>query len=411
MKILLSAYACEPNKGSEPGVGWNWTQALLKQGHAVHLLTRSNNRASVEAALSLQQVKPTTAYYDLPRWCQRWKHWPGGIYLYYLLWQIGAYRRAAMLHATEKFERVHHITFASFRQPSFMGRLGIPFIFGPVGGGEEMPRIFRKGIPLTGRLLEALRNIGNRLTFIDPLMLSTFSSASLVACTTSDTLKRIPARFHRKCIVLPTIGIEEAEIAAPSSNTVSEPRFLFVGRLIYWKGVHLALRALAQVRRSVPLASLRVIGDGRDAEWLKNIASDCGVADAVEWLPSMPHDEILREYASNTSFLFPSLHDSGGMVVLEALARGLPVICLNLGGPGAIVTPSCGILIDAHQQGEAEVVASLAQAMIRLATDAATRNNLSANAISRARELTWERAAQAIHSSACLDRAPVQSAR
>lgn len=381
-------------------------QALLKQGHTVHLITRSNNRTSVEAALSRQQTTPAVTYYDLPRWCQRWKHWPGGIYLYYLLWQIGAYRSAAALHAKERFDRVQHVTFASFRQPSFMGRLGIPFVFGPVGGGEEMPRIFRKGLPFTGRLLELSREMGNRLASIDPLMLSTFSRASLIACTTSDTLKRIPARFHNKCIVVPTIGIDESNIAAASLNPDREPRFLFVGRLIYWKGLHLALRALAEVRVSVPRASLKVIGDGDDALWLKQIAFDQGVADAVEWIPSVPHEDMLREYTSNVAFVFPSLHDSGGMVVLEALASGLPVICLNLGGPGAIVTPACGILVDAHQRDEEMVVSSLAKAIILLATDVETRTRLAASTVSRARELTWDRAAQIVHSSTCLDAHP-----
>lgn len=406
MRILLSAYACEPNKGSEPGVGWNWTQALVRQGHTVHLITRSNNRGPIEAGLSREELRPQVTYYDLPGWCRSWKHWAGGIYLYYFLWQIGAYRRAVALHSELKFDRVQHITFALFRQPSFMGRLGIPFVFGPVGGGEEMPHIFRKALPLSGKLREIFRDIANKLTSYDPLMLSTFSRASLIACTTSDTLKKIPIRFHKKCIVLPTIGIDESSIAAASLAPDREPRFLFVGRLIYWKGLHLALRALAQVRLSVPRASLKVVGDGDDASWLKKIASDNGVADAVEWVPSMPHDDILEEYTSNVAFVFPSLHDSGGMVVLEALASGLPVICLNLGGPGVLVTPSCGILVDAHQKDEEMVVADLAQAMMLLATDVEARTSLSANTVSRACELTWDRAARIVHSSPCLERQP-----
>src|SRR5579863_8818497 len=139
VKLLVSAYACEPGKGSEPGVGWNWVQALVRRGYHVQVITRSNNREAIENDSTWRREELAFHYYDLPGWMRRWKRWPGGIYLYYLLWQIGALRVARRLHAAERFDRVHHVTFASYRQPSFMGRLGIPFIFGPVGGGETTP--------------------------------------------------------------------------------------------------------------------------------------------------------------------------------------------------------------------------------------------------------------------------------
>src|ERR1035441_2200611 len=245
MKLLLSAYACEPNKGSEPGVGWNWAQASLRRGYEVHVITRSNNRPGIESALRALKSPLSVSFYDLPGWARFWKHWPGGIYLYYLLWQVGAYRMAKRLHSKEKFDLVHHVTFASYRQPSFMGGLGIPFIFGPIGGGETMPAQFRRGIPLTGRLAEAVRDLGCALIACDPLMRLTFSQAHTIAGTTAEMLAGIPGRFHAKCIVQPTIGINEEEIEAACGGPAPEPQFLFVGRLVYWKGLHLALRALA----------------------------------------------------------------------------------------------------------------------------------------------------------------------
>ena len=399
MKLLLSAYACEPNKGSEPGVGWNWAQALLRLGFEVHVITRSNNRPGIESALRALNSPLRVAFYDLPGWARFWKHWPGGIYLYYLLWQVGAYRLAKRLHSKEKFDHVHHVTFASYRQPSFMGGLGIPFIFGPIGGGETMPRQFRRGIPLIGRIAEAVRDLGRALIAYDPLMRLTFSQAHTIACTTSETLAGIPRRYHAKCIVQPTIGINVEEIESACGGSARKPQFLYVGRLVYWKGAHLALRALAEVRRFIPQAKLKIIGDGSDREWLKTVAQDVGVMDYVEWLSAKPHDEILREYRASLAFVFPSLHDSGGMVVLEALAAGVPVVCLDLGGPGAIVTSSCGIVVKSRQASEGAVVESLANAMILLATDAGYRARLSANSIMRAREMTWDVAAQTLYAS------------
>ena len=402
MKILLSAYACEPNKGSEPGVGWNWALALARRGDDVHVITRSNNRESIEQAHIQPHSGLVFHYYDLPRWLRFWKHWYGGIYLYYLLWQIGAYRKAKRLHAKERFDVVHHITFVSHRQPSFMGGLGVPFIFGPVGGGEEMPRQFRKSLPLLGKLAESLRDAGNRLVAIDPLMRWTYARAKIIACATEETLSAIPGRSRTKCVVHRAIGIDRpkdfAALDAQRRAKPMRPQFLFVGRLLYWKGLHLVFRALERVKSEIPGVTLRVIGEGSDRDWLRQVALRAHVADMVEWIARKPHDEMGMEYRDSLGFVFPSLHDSGGMVVLEALSAGLPVICLDLGGPGSIVDSSCGFSLKVGQKTESEIIEELASALVRLAKEEDLRNRLTGGALNRVRELTWDEAAGAIYS-------------
>ncbi len=399
MKLLVSAYACEPGKGSEPAVGWNWVRALVRRGFQVHVITRSNNRQAIETDPAAQDPALTFHYYDLPAWMRAWKHRPGGIYFYYLFWQIGAYRQARRIHARERFDRVHHVTFASYRQPSFMGELGIPFIFGPVGGGESMPAAFRRNLAPRNRLAETIRNAGNSLLALDPLMRRTFSRAQMIACTTAETRARIPSAYRSKCVVQPAIGIDAAEILSSGSGQPGPPQFLFVGRLLYWKGLHLAFQALARARRSLPDARLKVIGTGEDRAWLEAQARNAKVMDLVEWVPSTPHAEIAREYTRSLALLFPSLHDSGGMVVLEALAAALPVICLDLGGPGSLATPDCAMIVPARHGTEDAVVEALANAMIRIANDPALRARLAQNALTRARELTWDRGAEHLYAS------------
>lgn len=402
MKILLSAYACEPNKGSEPGVGWQWAQALRRRGFEVHVITRNNNRLAIESAYDGSDRLLRFHYFDLPGWLRVWKKWPGGIYLYYLLWQIGAYKLAKRLHAIERFDCVQHITFVSYRQPSFMGGLGIPFVFGPVGGGESMPTQFRASLPRSGQLAEAIRSAGNAFVQFDPLMERTFAQARKVACATEETRLAIPERFRNKCVVQRAIGIdgeiEDERLQEKSRSAGSGPRFLFVGRLLYWKGLHLALRALAVARQSVPDISFRVIGEGSERAWLEQVARAAAVSDLVEWIPRKPHDEIRKEYRDSIAFVFPSLHDSGGMVVLEALAAGLPVVCLDLGGPGSIVTAETGFSLTVHRLSEAQVVEQISAAMVRLASDKELRWRLSEGAIRRARELSWDAAADGVYS-------------
>jgi glycosyltransferase involved in cell wall biosynthesis len=96
----------------------------------------------------------------------------------------------------------------------------------------------------------------------------------------------------------------------------------------------------------------------------------------------MPHDKVLSKYADNDVFLFPSLHDSSGNAVLEAMTNGLPVVCLKLGGPAAIVDSFSGIRIDAADRDT--VIQHLAGALTLLAGNPMLRAFLSRGAYARA---------------------------
>ena len=152
MKILLSAQACEPDRGSEPGVGWQWAVKLAKLGHDIWVITRSNNRGVIEKAGYPNNLH--FIYYDLAGWACWWKKGSRGVRLYYLLWQWGAYLAVKDTHKIQKFDLVHHITFGVYRQPSFMWMLRIYFIFGPVGGGELVPMGLKSTLSFKHRLIE-----------------------------------------------------------------------------------------------------------------------------------------------------------------------------------------------------------------------------------------------------------------
>ena len=130
LKILISAYACEPGKGSEPGVGWNNVEQAARFYH-VWVMTRSNNRALIEEALAAQPMPNVHwIYLDLPHWASFWKKGQRGIHLYYSLWQILAYRKARRLHHDVGFDLAHHVTFVNYWLPIFLPLLPIPFVWG-----------------------------------------------------------------------------------------------------------------------------------------------------------------------------------------------------------------------------------------------------------------------------------------
>jgi glycosyltransferase involved in cell wall biosynthesis len=383
MYILLSAYACEPNQGSEPGIGWHWAVELARAGHEVWVLTRANNREAIESALDEQPLRNLHfMYYDLPAWARWWKRGSRGVRLYYLLWQWGAYRAVRHFYREMQFDIVHHITFGVFRHPSFMAFLRAPFIFGPVGGGETAPLQLRKTFPLRGYLLDWTRDLANWVTHIDPLMTAVYRRSAVILCKTQETLQRIPARYHFKCVVQPEVGIDVSALASHHSTRHDDGHFrvLYVGRLVYWKGLHLGLMAFAKLRET-HAAQLTVIGSGPDENWLRDLAQRLGISDSVTWIAWMEHQAVLKTYPRYDAFLFPSLHDSSGNSVLEALSNGLPVVCLDLGGPAALVDPSCGFRV---LPAEPElVVTRLAHALAALVENKALAHGMQKAAVQR----------------------------
>lgn len=401
MKILLSAYACEPNKGSEPGIGWHWAIELARLGHEVWALTRESNRPTIEAELGRMPPIPNLhfLYYDLPRWVRWWKRGNRGIYLYYLLWQWGAYQLARREHARERFDRVHHITFGGVRQPSFMGNLGIPFVFGPVAGGERAPWRLRFGYGLRGFILDAVRDTLNFLVRVDPLMRRTFAQAERIYLTSEQTRGLVPRSFRHKSMVQLAIGYQrDGTITECKAREVRSIRFLYVGRFICWKGMYLGLPAFARLLKAVPDARLTLVGKGPDETRWRRLADTLGISEQIEWIEWVDRTKLPELYAQHDVFLFPSLHDSGGMVVLEAMGHGLPIICLDLGGPAVMVDDSCGRIIKTKGAGKTEVVQALGDALIDLAKDVELRIRLSEGALGRVQEYEWSTVVRRLYS-------------
>ena len=279
-----------------------------------------------------------------------------------------------------------------------MGLLGLPFIFGPVSGGDTIPPALRKSFSQKDRVKEKLRDLANWCVRIDPTMWASFEYADSIYITSQRSSKIIPARFRKKTKVRLAIGIPEQSVAdSPDCQRRSGRRILYAGNLLYLKGLHLGLAGFAKAASELPGWTLTLVGDGPEKEKLLLLAEELGIRDRLEWKPAVSRDEILRLYPEFDIFLFPSLRDSGGMVVLEALASGVPVVCLNLGGPAEIVNETCGFAVNAEGPAE-EVIANLASALRQLAGSSALRTNLAYGALSRAREFTWERLASELYS-------------
>ncbi|GBD39718.1 hypothetical protein HRbin37_02004 [bacterium HR37] len=281
-RVLISAYACEPGKGSEPGVGWNWVRQIARFTDGVWVITRANNRPVIEETLKEKPLPNVRwVYFDLPRWARFWKRGQRGVHLYYYLWQIGIYFLARRLHQTVKFDLIHHVTFVNYWMPSFLALLPVPFIWGPVGGGESAPKSFYRTFSLRGKIYEYVRSLTRWLGEHDPFMRSTARRAMLALATTEETAQRLKRLEAARIEVMSQVALSSEEIqnlATVPVRTGNPFRLLNLGNLLHWKGFHLGLMAFARFVREFPQGEYWIIGDGPERRNLERLTRELGVA-------------------------------------------------------------------------------------------------------------------------------------
>ena len=370
MKILISAYSCEPGMGSEPGVGWNIAREAAKY-HEVWVLTRPDESQDIINAELARNPIPNLhfVYFTLPFW-QDSRYWgqSGGMQLHYYLWQIQAYFVARRLHQKIDFDVMHHVTFVKYSSPCFLSLLPIPLVWGPVGGGESAPISFWEDFSFKGKIYEIVRGGARWLGEHDPFVRLTAKRSAVVRATTKDTARRLYKMGASHVQIQSQLGLSAEDIESLEKYEIAnEPivRFISIGRLLHWKGFHLGLRAFAQA--NLPNTEYWIIGDGPESYQLQTLVSDLGIAKKVKFWGRLPRDKALDLFRNCHVLVHPSLHDSGGGVCMEAMAAGRPVICLDLGGPAVQVTRETGFKIVADEPYQA--VRDLAAAMIYLVKD------------------------------------------
>ena len=383
-RVLLGAFACHPDRGSEPTVGWNRAVEAARVAE-VDVITHveGDNVAAGGAAVERDGLDVRFHFLALSAAERALMRVPGAYYLGYRLWNRRAYRLAARLHAARPFDVVHQVNLCGYREPGELWRLGAPFVWGPVGGTQNTPAAYLRygGLGMTVR--EGVRSALNRVQLRTSRRVRRAAEAASVVLAANSTGRRDLAA---------ALGVEARQLLETGVRAVGAPkrwaerapgpfRVLWAGEVVQRKGIRLALDALAVLRQERGLdVELVVVGDGP----ARGLVAD---AEGVTWTGWIPRPDLLRLYAEADALAFTSLRDTSGNVMLEALAAGLPLAYLDHQGAADMGTPGCGLAVPVTTP--AESVRALADALGALATDPDLYDRLSRGAVARARELAW----------------------
>jgi glycosyltransferase involved in cell wall biosynthesis len=384
--------------GTELGVGWGWVEAISSY-HDLWVLTGAHNRDDIEAEL---RRRPGLAahlnfeYIDRKRNLRLEKLGkPFYLYTYKHQWLHDAFTRARERHIEVRFDLAHQLTYIGFRFPGFLWKLGIPFVWGPIGGLEQTNWRLLPAMGLKGAAYYFARNLINdfdRRVRRGPRLAFRRASGGVIAATTG-IQKEIQRFYNVSSTVIPEVGIPPIAAQQPTKRCEGTPlKLVWSGNHLPGKALPLLLKALSRVESSVEWR-LTVLGSGPCTKEWRRLSEKLTLGSRVSWAGQLCRHEALTVMQQAQVLVITSVYDLTSTVLVEALANGLPVICPDHCGFRDAIDESCGIKVPADTPPH--LIDGLARALIRL-SDERTRYKLASACISRSEKFDWEKKAVAV---------------
>lgn len=362
--LLLSAYACHPEKGSEPGLGWENFVTLSKQFDKITLLTRELYKTAIESnSFYRSQIHATAVYYEMPAWLDGIEKTRIGFQLHPYLWEVFVFFYLKKKFRKNQFDLAQKVTTGSYRFPSFTWYFAKNFIWGPLASGERFPFKLVQIFSPRGKIRELFRMVIQRAVFLDPLILTTLVKADQIIAISEDTRSILPAFARKKTMVKANyISIKPEDYNLSIKDRIVKDtrklKLLFIGRMEEWKGVMFTLQALQKVHHKIAY-EFTLVGDGPDLNLFREYAQKhrLNVSFVTQWVERR---DLSSYYFSHHLFMFPCLHAVTGYVFLESLLHEIPVVALDITGSKELVGNNYGIEISTKNKTKNDVVNEIA---------------------------------------------------
>ena len=397
LRILVSAYAFNPravtsNDFDRGILGWNLVDRL-RRFYDIWVITHNNNSDDVLEALSAGALPKVNIHFvNLPK-CWRFIHKTTfGRWFCYFLWQRKAWKYSRSLHSQVTFDAVHHLTLEYDWIPSFIGAyLPVPFIWGPLGGGEKFPQ----GLAAKSSVFDRWKNkwhfFGQWLGREHHARKEGERRARAILVCNQETRMRFSKTDAQKLHFFPLTGISSDAIKSDLKKKPHDKhtfRIISVGSLDKKNGFHFAIEAFALFLESFPESDFVIFGEGPEQRKLERKIEDYKLDSRVRIHPWIESNSLHERMQDSDVFLSTGLQDRSGFFVIRAMSAGLPVVCLDTSGPGMHVQEDWGIRV--KPENPEQCVRDLAEALGELCTDRAKHRRMSLAASKNVKEhYTW----------------------
>ena len=398
MKILISAYACSPYQGSEAGVGWNFIYGLAQH----HLLTvfveeekfKSDITDWLARDKNSHMQKVDFIFIKKKRNRRLRKIWPPSYYYYYKKWHQSVYDYVRKNLIIEDYDLTHQLTMVGFREPGFLWKLEIPFVWGPVGGGGYFPMKFLPSLGKRGFFFYLAYNIINYLHakyLRRPKFAAKIADSGFIAATKENSVF-FEKHWKSKSVIIPEVGlyietIPQSHLRISLNKKHQVINVVWCGQLIPRKGLIHALDAICLLKKRNRV-HLHIVGGGELHKDLQRYSRDLGLASIVTFHGEVARSDAVKLMKECDIALITSLRDLTSTVLLEYLSVGKPVIAPRHCGFVDILDDSCGYLIPL--KSPMQFSRTIANILDKIVDDPKELYGKSISAKQKAEEHNWQ---------------------
>lgn len=396
LTILINAYACGPNRGSEPGMAWNWCCHLAKHCE-LHIITEGEFRDDIERVLPTMEYGHNMHFYYLPvsekirRMC--WNQGDWRFYYYYAKWQKRALAEARRIIDSTHIDVMHQLNMIGFREPGRLWKTkDIPFVWGPIDAKEGFPMAYAKDASFKTQLFLRVKNLITLYQLrYSSLVCHATKRADAIIAASSNSATSLQKHKKRKAFLLNETGCRvDLGLVVPTFEN-EKFHLLWVGKLDFRKQLKLALQTIARLEHQNTL--LHIVGGTAEEEApFKQYAQELDIDSQCIWHQKVPHSEVQKLMQQSDLFFFTSVAEGTPHVVLESIANGLPVLCFDTCGHGDCIDSTVGIKIPLTNPKQS--VKEFAEKIDHLYHHREELQRMSEGCRAKQQELSWEKKAE-----------------
>lgn len=396
--LLILAFALSPTKGSEYSVAWNYVTHMSKYYRLTVLYgvsgTHLGDCDEMEEFTKTKGLPNVTFVCIKPNrwtnalnWCNRHNFLNYTFYFAYQAWQKQVYKKATNLIKHEKFDLIHFVGPTGYREPGYLWKLGLPYIWGPIGGANNNNLTLTKNISTISKLKFVFRNWANKIQLKHNRRLQqALKRTDILLTSTSENQQIFKTILHADSTYLPENAIASEIKLNENKFNNNNFHFIFVGSLIPRKAVNILLEALTLVKHKEKI-TVDIVGDGPERQTLELFAKKHQLQDLINWHGQLPRDKAVELFNNAHMHVITSTSEGNPTTIWEAMSYGVPTITFDHCGMHDTICKRCGIRIPIYTYDQC--VTDLAIEIDKLLEYPERFKQLAIGTIECARNFTW----------------------